>query len=269
LNSGARDPSVESGHLRVNILGTAISATNLDQALLTIDRWVDVGERQYVCVCTVHTVMEGQRSDRLRRIVCSSGMSTPDGMPLVWLCRRAGNPSVGRVYGPDLMLAVLERSLSRRYRHFFYGGRDGVADELAQKMAERFPGLVVAGACSPPVGSVDRLGSPATIDVINRARPDIVWIGLGVPKQELLMASLRPLLEAPVLIGVGAAFDFHAGRAAQAPRWMMRNGLEWAFRLAHEPRRLARRYLINNPWFVYEVFCQSLGLKPYPLPEHE
>jgi N-acetylglucosaminyldiphosphoundecaprenol N-acetyl-beta-D-mannosaminyltransferase len=255
---------------RVNILGSSISAVNMEQALAKIEHWVDSATKQYVCVCTVHTVMECHRSDELRRIVCSSGTSTPDGMPLVWLARRAGNPSVGRVYGPDLMLAALERSVAKRYRHFFYGGPDGVAKDLGEQMAAaRFPGLQVAGAYSSPLGSVEQLLDPATMDLINRAGSDIVWIGLGAPKQELLMARMRPHLDAPVLVGVGAAFDFHAGRIHQAPRWMMRNGLEWVFRLAQEPRRLARRYVVNNPWFVYEVFCQTLGLRRYPLPESE
>jgi N-acetylglucosaminyldiphosphoundecaprenol N-acetyl-beta-D-mannosaminyltransferase len=232
----------------------------MEQALRQLDDWIQRGERQYVCICTVHTVMQCRRSERLRRIVNAAGMVTPDGMPLVWLSKLAGHPGVTRVYGPDLMLAELASPL-RKHRHFFYGGRDGVAEQLRRRMQERFAGVEVVGTLTPPFRPVEQLCTPETAAAINAAKPDIVWVGISTPKQELWMAAMRPLLQAPVLIGVGAAFDFHTGTVAQAPGWMQRSGLEWLFRLGKEPRRLWRRYLIDNPWFMYEIALQGLGLR--------
>lgn len=251
---------------RTNVLGVGISLINMPMALDQIRQWIARRDRQYVSVCTVHTVMECQRNDGLRRIVNRAGMVTPDGMPLVWLSRLAGHGYVSRVYGPDLMLAELAASVSAGHRHFFFGGRDGVADRLAGNMREKFPGLEIVGTMTPAIGSAAELCTPETAAAINQARPDVVWVGVSSPKQEFWMACMRPLLEAPVLIGVGAAFDFHSGGVKQAPRWMQRSGLEWLFRLLLEPRRLWRRYLVDNPWFLFELARQKLGLKRYPLP---
>jgi N-acetylglucosaminyldiphosphoundecaprenol N-acetyl-beta-D-mannosaminyltransferase len=248
---------------RINVLGIGISAINLQEALAQIDRWIAGGEAHYVNVCTVHTVMECQRSESLRVLVNASGLATPDGMPLVWLGRLHGFATAGRVYGPDLMLAVCEQTQATGRRHFFYGGAPGVADRLAAKLQARFPGLVIAGTHTPPLRPADVPEESAVLDAINAAAPDIVWVGLGTPKQDYWVARHRPLLRAPVLIAVGAAFDFHAGLLRQAPRWMQRNGLEWLFRLAQEPRRLAFRYLAYNPLFVAKVALQMAGLNLY------
>jgi N-acetylglucosaminyldiphosphoundecaprenol N-acetyl-beta-D-mannosaminyltransferase len=250
---------------RVNVLGVGISPISMADALERIDAWVNQRAREYICVCTVHTVMQCRRSESLRQVVNSAAMNTPDGMPLVWLSRLAGHHNVTRVYGPDLMLAVMARSPRSGYRHFLYGGGPGVADELRDRMAERFPGVRITGTLTPPFGSIDVLADQATADTINQARPDIVWVGIGMPKQELWMSRMRSRLEAPVLVGVGAAFDFHTGRVAQAPSWMQRSGLEWSFRLSQEPSRLWRRYLIDNPWFLFELFRQRVGWKRFEL----
>jgi len=230
------------GSPRVNVLGTGISPISMPTALSQIDDWIQGRARQYVCVCTVHTVMQCRRSDALRRLVNASGMNTP-----------------------DLMLAEMEHGQAAGHRHYFYGGGTEVASRLAQRMRERFPGLRIAGTHTPPFKSVDELSSDDTVELINRAEPDIVWVGISTPKQELWMARMRARLTAPVLIGVGAAFDFHSGTVAQAPSWMQRSGLEWLFRLAHEPRRLWRRYLVDNPWFLFELAQQKLGLRRYEL----
>jgi N-acetylglucosaminyldiphosphoundecaprenol N-acetyl-beta-D-mannosaminyltransferase len=185
-------------------------------------------------------------------------------MPLVWLSRLAGNRQVGRVYGPDLLLACCESAREPR-RHFFYGGAAGVPERLVARLRQRFPGLDVAGTISPPFRALTQAESQAIVQDINRTSPDIVWVGLSTPKQERWMAAQRDRLEAPVLIGVGAAFDFHAGLKRQAPPWMQRNGLEWLFRLLTEPRRLWRRYLLNNPLFVWRVLLQRLGWVKYDL----
>jgi N-acetylglucosaminyldiphosphoundecaprenol N-acetyl-beta-D-mannosaminyltransferase len=249
---------------RVNVLGVGVSLVNMDRALDEIDTWVRSAERTYVCVCSVHGVMECQRSDELRGIFNSAGMVTPDGMPLVWLAKRQ-DPHVTRVYGPDLMLAEFQRSTASGHRHFLYGGGPDVSARLAVKMRDRFPGLSVVGTLEPPFAPLDQLASPQTASAINATGADVVWVGISSPKQERWMALMRPLLHAPVLIGVGAAFDFHSGTVRQAPPWMQRSGLEWMFRLITEPRRLWRRYLINNPWFLWALALQRLGLRHYEL----
>ena len=247
---------------RVDVLGVGVSAINLDQAVGQIDYWVERHEPNYVCVCTVHGVMDCQRSAELRQIFNGAGMVTPDGMPLVWLSRRR-HPHVSRVYGPDLMLRELQRSAATGQRHFLYGGAAGVGERLTKRMTERFPGVHIVGRLEPPFAPIETLCNPETAQEINASKPDVVWVGIGSPKQELWMARMRPLLEAPVLIGVGAAFDFHSGTVRQAPRWLRQIGLEWLFRLASDPRRLWRRYLLDNPWFVWEIALQGLGLKRY------
>lgn len=250
---------------RVNILGVGISAITMPQALVHISGWLDSRERRYVCVCTVHTVMECRRNETMRRAVNGAGLATPDGMPLVWLSRWRSGQSVSRVYGPDLMLALSQLSVERGYSHFFYGGAAGVPDLLASNLQTRFPGLIVAGAYSPPFRSLTAEEDTTIVQKINQARPDIVWVGLGTPKQDLWMAAHRAELTAPVLIGVGAAFDFHTGRIPQAPKWMQQAGLEWLFRLWQEPRRLWYRYLVYNPLFLFLILLQAAGLKRYSI----
>lgn len=249
----------------VNILGVGISPVDMELALQRIDGWIRGGERQYVCVTGVHGVMESQRNESLRGIHNRAGMVTPDGMPLVWLSRQKGHRGVQRVYGPDLMLACCEQSVEKGHRHFLYGGGPGVADQLAERLVGRFPGLVIAGTWSPPFRPLSDSERDDEASRINNASPDIIWVGLSTPKQERWMADNRESLHAPVMIGVGAAFDFHAGLKRQAPRWMQRSGLEWLFRLMTEPRRLWRRYLLNNPRFVWGVLMQTLRIRQYEL----
>jgi N-acetylglucosaminyldiphosphoundecaprenol N-acetyl-beta-D-mannosaminyltransferase len=238
---------------RIDVLGVGVSAINLGQALAIIDGWIARRESHYVCVTGVHGIMESQRSDDLRKIHNSAGLVTPDGMPLVWLGRLRGFQHVDRVYGPDLMLAACDRSVARRYSHFFYGGGDGVADRLAARLSARYPGLRVAGTCTPPFRRLTPEEDGDVVRRINEANPDVVWVGLSTPKQERWMHEHSARLNAPVLVGVGAAFDFHAGLKRQAPFWMQRSGLEWLFRLITEPRRLGPRYLVNNPAFVWRI----------------
>jgi N-acetylglucosaminyldiphosphoundecaprenol N-acetyl-beta-D-mannosaminyltransferase len=251
---------------RANILGVGIGAINMAEALTQITNWIDTDQRHYVSVCTVHTVMECQRDPAMRRAVNGAGLATPDGMPLVWLGRRLSGRPTGRVYGPDLMLALCQVSIETGYRHYFYGGEERIPQQLAQRLTARFPGLTVVGAYSPPFRPLTEGERARVVEQVNEARPDIIWVGLGTPMQDLWMAAYRPLLNAPVLIGVGAAFDIHSGRQSQAPKWMRRNGLEWLFRLVQEPRRLWRRYLLYNPWFVSLVALQRLGWRKYSLP---
>ncbi len=250
-----------SGIPRIDVLGVGISAIDPTMALEEITRWIVERRRYYVCVTGVHGVMEAQRDAGLKRIHDESGLTTPDGMPLVWAGRWAGARWMRRVYGPDLMLAVLARAADRGWRSFFYGGKPGVPERLAARLTARFPGLVVCGVHSPPFRPLTVAEDDEIVERIDSRAPDLVWVGLSTPKQERWMAEHRERIEAPVLIGVGAAFDFHAGLLAQAPPWMQRSGLEWLFRLGQEPRRLWKRYLRNNPAFVARLLLHPPKLR--------
>jgi len=250
---------------RVNILGVGVSAINMPMALETIDIWIRTGKTHYICVSTVHGIMECQRDEKLRQIHNSAGMVTPDGMPLVWLNWLKGYRHVERVYGPDLMLEVCRESVSKGYKHYLYGGKAGVAELLSKKLTELFPGLLIAGAYSPPFRPLTIEEDQAVVDQINASGANIVWIGLGAPKQERWMAEHVDTLCFPVLIGVGAVFDYHSGVKRQAPRWMQRSGLEWLFRLLSEPVRLGPRYLINIPVFLFLILLQLSGIKKFKI----
>jgi N-acetylglucosaminyldiphosphoundecaprenol N-acetyl-beta-D-mannosaminyltransferase len=248
-----------------NVLGVGVSAISMADALAAMERWIAQRTPNYVCITGVHGVMESQSDPELRDIHNLAGMVTPDGVPLVWLARLNGWTDVERVYGPDLFLEVSALSLRKGYRHFYYGGGEGVADLLASRMRQRFPGLQIAGTHTPPFRQLTDDEDEAIVKQINEAGPDVVWVGLSTPKQERWMAQHVVRLDAPVLVGVGAAFDFHAGLKRQAPRGMQRSGLEWMFRLATEPRRLAGRYFKNNPRFILRAAAQQMGLRRYPL----
>lgn len=235
---------------RVDVLGVGVSAIDMGMALAEVERWIEHGEHHYVCVTGVHGVMESQRDPVLRAIHNTSGLTTPDGMPMVWSSRWAGARHVRRVYGPDLMLAACERAEEQGWRQYLYGGGDGVADLLRDRLVARFPGLRVVGTHTPPFRPLTPEEDARVVEEINASGADIVWVGLSTPKQERWMAEHVGRLHAAALVGVGAAFDIHAGTLPQAPPWMQRAGLEWAYRLAREPRRLWRRYLYNNPQFV-------------------
>ena len=238
---------------RVDVLGVHVSTVDPGTALERITEWVLRAQREYVCVTGVHGVMESQADAELRQVHNSSGMTVPDGMPLVWCAHRAGSAGTARVYGPDLMLSVLARAAERGWSSYFYGGAEGVPELLSERLTSRFPGLRVVGAESPPFRPLSEEESRAAVERINASGADLVWVGLSTPKQERWMAQHRDQLDAAVLFGVGAAFDFHAGRVRQAPPWMQTRGLEWLFRLLVEPRRLWRRYLSNNPRFVLAI----------------
>lgn len=246
---------------RYNILGVGVSALNLQQAselIVGVHGRVRTG---YVCVTGVHGVMEAQDDPALRDIHNAAWLVTPDGMPLVWL----GPRGVDRVYGPDLMLAVCDAGRRVGLTHYLYGGAPGVAEQLRDVLAKRFPGLSVVGTFTPPFRPLSADERHALVADVARTRPDVIWVGLSTPKQERFMAAHWKSLDAGVLIGVGAAFDFHTGRVRQAPRWIQRSGLEWLYRMATEPRRLGPRYLKNNPRFVWRMFLQRAGLRKYPL----
>jgi N-acetylglucosaminyldiphosphoundecaprenol N-acetyl-beta-D-mannosaminyltransferase len=251
--------------LRVNVLGVGVSAINMDIALRRIARALELKEKGYVCVTGVHGVSEAQSDPAFRRILNRAFLCTPDGMPLVWVGRCQGARYMDRVYGPDLLLAMMELSERTGWRHFFYGGANGTAEALKGKLLARFPKLQITGIYEPPFRPLNALEQDQLQETVRQARPDVMWVGLSTPKQERFMAEQLEKLELTLMFGVGAAFDFHAGRLAQAPRWMQRAGLEWFYRLCREPRRLWKRYLKNNPLFIGRIFCQFTGVKKYPL----
>lgn len=238
---------------RIDVLGVGISAINMDLAIAELTRWVDEGEQHYVCVTGVHGVMESQGDHELLEIHNRSGLTTPDGVPMVWAGKRAGADQMSRVYGPDLMLEICKRSPAQGWRHFFYGGKEGVPELLARRLQDQFEGLNVVGTYSPPFRLLTEAESDDIASMINDVSPDFVWVGLSTPKQERWMDANIGRLNAPALLGVGAAFDIHAGLLPQAPGWMQQRGLEWLYRLIKEPRRLWKRYLGNNPRFVLSV----------------
>ena len=251
---------------RLNILGVGVNALTLEDAVVTIGDTIESRLREYVCVVPAHSVMDCVRDPSLRQVFNGAGMCTPDGMAIVWLLKLHGHRRVSRVYGPDLMLAVCERSIAAGWRHFFLGGAAGVADELVLHLDNRYPGLRVAGTLSPPFRQLSATEDDELVALINASRPDIVWVGLGSPKQERWMAAHAGKISAPVMIGVGAAFDFLSGHKVQAPRWMRQSGLEWLFRWAEEPLRLFPRY-VRYPLFAALVAAQAVGLNRYDIGE--
>jgi N-acetylglucosaminyldiphosphoundecaprenol N-acetyl-beta-D-mannosaminyltransferase len=249
----------------VNVLGVAVSPINMGLALEQIIRALAHRQKGYVCVTGVHGISEARSDPEFRQILNRAFLCTPDGMPLVWVGRWQGQKQMGRVYGPDLMLAVMELSEKTGWRHYFYGGADGTAQILKSKLLQRFPKLQIVGAGEPPFRPLNPDEEQKLREELRLARPDIMWVGLSTPKQERFMAQYLDQLDVTLMFGVGAAFDFHAGKIRQAPKWMQRSGLEWCFRLGCEPRRLWKRYLKNNPLFVARIFCQFTGLRKFPL----
>jgi N-acetylglucosaminyldiphosphoundecaprenol N-acetyl-beta-D-mannosaminyltransferase len=251
---------------KVNVLGVGISVLNLKSALAAVAEAVKVRRQGYICVTGVHGVMEAQDDPNFKDILNGAFLCTPDGMPMVWAGKLAGHREMSRVYGPDFMLDVCAWSETSGCKHFFYGGSAGVAELLADKLKAKFPKLQVVGTYTPPFRPLNADEEKALVGQIRQVQPDILWVGLSTPKQEKFMVEYLPKLEVTLMVGVGAAFDFHSGRIKQAPRWMQRSGLEWFYRLCSEPRRLARRYGRNNPLFVLKFLSQKLGLKKYPTP---
>src|SRR5215213_4202995 len=242
-----------------DVVGVPLALTDYEQTLDWIDATVAAGERGYICVAAVHTVMAAQEDLALREAVLGGDFTVPDGQPLVWALNLLGHRLGERVYGPELMDRACARAARTGRRFYLYGGRNaGGLAQLARELRLRHPGLRIVGGHVPPFRELTDAEEEAVAADIKRSGADVVWVGLGVPKQEKWMARMRHRVSAPVLVGVGAAFDFHAGLIPQAPAWMQRVGLEWLFRLAQEPRRLWRRYLCYNPRFVVGFVRQYL-----------
>ena len=240
----------------LSLLGVQVNTASFAAVLERALRAPETGERLAMHFAAAHSLVEANANPALRDAL-NTGLTQPDGMPLVWLGRREGVP-LERVCGPDFMPALAGAGVPLGRTHYFYGGAPGVPEALAAALVSRFPGLVVVGTMSPPFRVLTDEEDAAIVAQINAAQPDYVWVGLGAPKQDLWVASHRAVLQAPVLLAVGAAFDFHAGRKRRAPRWMQRTGTEWVFRLLSEPRRLLGRYTRTNLAFVRLVIADRL-----------
>jgi len=248
-------------HPRANVLEVQVSAVNLEQAEELACRWIDYGDFGYACMTSVHGVMEAQRNADLLEILNNAVLNAPDGTPLSWVGRIQGFAKMDYVTGPQFMARMCHIAAERGYRVFLYGGNPGIADFLSERLRVRFPGLYIAGTWTPPFRPLTNKEEEEMLSVVHQARPHIMWVGLSTPKQERFMAQYVQRLRVPLLVGVGAAFDFHAGLLRDCPIWVKRAGLQWLHRLAQEPRRLSLRYLRNNPAFVWQVALQLAGLR--------
>lgn len=243
---------------RVSILGVGVSTIAYAPTIERLLRAITGRERLRVHFCTVHMVIEATRDETLRARLNDADIVAPDGVPLVWVGRLRGR-RIERVCGPDTMPDLLDRGREIGARHFFYGGAPGVAERLAARMTARYPGLLVVGTHCPPFRALTAEEDAAAVRMIEDSGADCVWVGLGSPKQEHWLAEHRDRLSAPLLLAVGAAFDFHSGTKRRAPRLMQRTGTEWLFRLASEPRRLLGRYIQTNARFVWLLTLDGLA----------
>jgi N-acetylglucosaminyldiphosphoundecaprenol N-acetyl-beta-D-mannosaminyltransferase len=259
-DSGAAHQAAESASYKV--LGVRVDALQIPEVVQRVERWIEErGPSRYVAVTGMHGISESQRNARFRNILREAGLVVADGTPLVWLGRWHGYSMRRRVYGPELTESFCQATGSK-YRHFFYGGAPGVADELARQLQHRY-GIQVAGTYCPPFRPLTEEEDQSVVREINTADADVVWVGLSTPKQETWMYEHRDKISSPAMFGIGAAFDLNIGKLKQAPAWMRENGLEWLFRLGTEPRRLWRRYLVLGPIFAWHVSLELLGLKMF------
>ena len=245
--------------MKLPLLETRVNTTSYSEATGQVKDWALAEQSRIVCIANVNNIMEAHNSVDYRNAINLSDLVTPDGMPLVWMLRLKGVKRQTRVYGPTLMLHVLEMAAREKIPVGFYGSKDQILEKLILRLSDFYPGLQVAYAFSPPFHPLDKQESAKITGDITASGVRILFVGLGCPKQELWMAEQQGKVQA-VMLGVGAAFDFHAGTKSQAPAWMQAVGLEWFFRLIHEPRRLAKRYLYNNPRFILLALADLLGI---------
>ncbi len=245
---------------RRDVLGIPMAMTDYSGAMDVMDEMVEHRERGWICAAAVHSVMVAQDDALMRKALTDAVITVPDGMPIVWAANMLGEDLPNRVYGPELMRRYCERSVQRGHRVWLYGGRDqGALVQLALTLRKKHPGIQIVGGYSPPFRPLTEEEDETIAKQINEARPDVLWVGIGVPKQEKWMVHMRERLDVPVMCAVGAAFDFHAGRVSQAPGWMQERGLEWTYRIAQEPRRLLPRYLYTNPRFMLSFVRQYIA----------
>ena len=254
------DGRIRYPHAAANVLGVAVDAVDLESALERVARFLSLGKKGYVCAISVHGVLESRQDRSVADAFADAAMVVPDGTPMVWVGRLQGKSGIRQVTGPDLMREIVSRPEFAGLSHFFYGGKQGVALELALTWMRKFPGTRVAGTYTPPFRDLTAAEESKLIDVLNQSKPDIVWVGISTPRQELFMRRMLPHLERGVMFGVGAAFDFHTGRVRDCAAWIKRIGFQWLHRLVQDPRRLWRRNL-RNATFLWHIGLQLTGLK--------
>lgn len=248
-----------------NVLGVRVSAVDLKSAVELSDQWIRSGKGHgYICATGVHGVMEAHADAEIRRILNGALINVPDGMPMSWVGHLQGLRNMDRVFGPDLMMAICRLSVERGYRNFLYGGKPGVASFLSETLQAKIPGLQVVGTYTPPFRSLTSDEETEVLAQVRKARPDILWVGLSTPKQERFMAQYVDYFQVPLMVGVGAAFDFHTGSIRDCSAWVKRSGFQWLHRLMQDPSHLWKRYLRNNPAFLWHIALQLLRLRQYP-----
>ena len=261
MNISASLP-VPAPHPDFSVLDVPLKALEIPELIAQMERWIERGERaRCINFLNVHVVMEARRDHIFHAMLADQRMfNVPDGMPLIWLARAQGHELKRRVYGPDLMRDFCVVAAARGYRHFFYGGAPGVPERLAANLMRQCPGTKVVGAYSPPFRPLTESEDEDVVAMINDARPDVLWLGLGCPKQERWAFAHRFRLNVPIIASVGQAFDIYSGRIGQAPVWMRESGLEWLYRLLTNPGRLWKRYLVYNSQFVFLIARERIGL---------
>lgn len=263
LSSGAME--IDEPLPSVDVLGVHVEAVTMEQALARIAAHLDRRRRGYLCAVNVHGVMQARRDPGLAAAYAGAAISIPDGMPIAWVGRLQGHRAIERVAGPELMREVFLRPEFARYSHFFYGGEEGVADELVARFRHLAPHCNIVGTFTPPFRELTPREESALVAAINRVRPDMIWVGIGTPKQDKFMRSMLPKLQTRLMFGVGAAFDFHTGRLRDCSPWIKNAGLQWFHRLLQDPQRLWLRYLRDNPAFLAHIALQLTGLRTYTL----
>jgi N-acetylglucosaminyldiphosphoundecaprenol N-acetyl-beta-D-mannosaminyltransferase len=251
-------------HPCANVLGTPVEALNLEGALSRVEDTLRISRKGYVCAIGVHGILEARRNAAVAQSFAEAVIIVPDGMPMVWIGRIQGHHGMKHVTGPELMREIFRRKQFAGLTHFLYGGKEGVADELAAKLVEQYPDTCIAGTYTPPFRELTHGEEIDLITTINKCKPDMIWIGISTPRQELLMRRLLPHLDTRLMFGVGAAFDFHTGRLRDCARWVKLLGFQWLHRLLQDPKRLWRRN-VSNAAFIWHIALQLLRIRKYEL----
>jgi N-acetylglucosaminyldiphosphoundecaprenol N-acetyl-beta-D-mannosaminyltransferase len=251
-----------------NVLGIRVEAVDMAEALLRIEDALVARQKGYVCVAGVHGIMEAQRNPAVKNAFANAFLTLPDGTPTAWVGRWQGLRWMQRLTGPDLMLKIFRSKEFAGYSHFLYGGKPGIAQELASNLSQRFPWVRIAGTYTPPFHDLTIAQERDLICKIRVLKPSIIWVGISTPRQEMFMRRYLPDLDTSLMFGVGAAFDFHTGRIKDCAEWIKRAGLQWLHRLVQDPRHLLWRYARNNPQFIWQIALQLAGLKTYETEDH-